>query len=207
MATDITITEKHLSYTREQVLLELETFKKTARDYDEVEQWVAKRLPVFGGIPLQLGDEVQMKFHPFKNDLARMISSEMHCAVETLVQRKIPTVSDLGKSMTLYSEGTISKLEHQFSIFMPIMEWPLVIAGLVVHHRSMYNFKGPAHAMATASAFMNPYLQEHFPGLSYETLQDLAAVDLLPEGRELVDFLFNSRDKGPGPTVPSDLSM
>lgn len=207
MTTDITITEKHFSYTREQVLQELETFKKTARDYAQVEQWVADRLPVFGGIPYQLGDEVQMKFHPCKNDLARMLSDNLHCAVETIVQRKIPTVDDLGKSMVLYSEGTISKLEHQFSIYMPIMEWPLAIANLVAEHRRMYNFKGPVHVMEDARDFMNPYLQEHFPGLSYDTLRDLAAVDLLPEGRELVDFLFNSRDKGPGPTVPSDLSM
>lgn len=208
MAINITITDKHLSYTREEALQELQVFKQTARDYGQVERWVAERLPIFGGVVFHVGDKVEVDLIAHQTDLARLDYSYLHCVVTLDITRQSNQVDELENAFSILSDDTISKLEHRVNLFMELRDWPLVIANLVATYRREHNFIGTPLVLETVKAFMDPYITQHFPDLSFDKLRNLAGVDLLPEGYDaLVNFVFDSRNKQLTQEVPCDLSL
>lgn len=210
MTIKLTIDDQHLALSPADpaVQLSLQQLKETARSFDEVESWIADHLPLFGGIPLQLGDVVQVSFEPHMNDLAKLNATQLFAAIDVDVQRNVVTVPDLGNGFKIYNQDNVYLVKHQVATYLDLSDWPIITAQLLAVYRARYNFDSRPEALEMVRTYLDPFLALHFPGTRFDQLRNMASLELLPEGQAaLVDFLFNTRDAAVQVTLPGDFTL
>lgn len=207
MTVKYVVTQAHLSVKADEVMRDLKELQKTARSFDDVEEWVAQNITLFGGVPLQCNDAVSITFGPHLNDLARLDCDYLVATILVTVTRNAVAVDDLPDAFKIYNNEPEYKTQHTVVTNMLLKDWPLITAHLITDYRVRFNFEERQGADVVRK-FMNPWLKMHFPKLPFETLEGLSELGLLPEGyKDFQKYIFDSWASPPSNALPQNMEL
>lgn len=193
MTAVIAINDVHLAVNAESIKEELTGFRKSARDFDELEKWMTENLQLFGGIPLQVGDIVSVTIKSNLQELLKDRHKHLRIELDVDVKRKAIVVDDIPHAFSIYNSDSMYSSKNNIVSYLSLSDWPLITAQAIARQRSSRQFMTRAEAFDNIQSFIEPYLTQHFPKLNIELLKTLDSLDLLPESYDnFVSFMFDS---------------